>query len=419
MKTELSEYLHSLLDRVSEYLIIEDEMGYIKDPIFGIVRNRVSAEYLKSLIRLRGDQDTDLILKLVNFLLSRQNSSGSWNEVHPNYNQESALVTSFVGEALIIAFLHPDLDGGSKRRIEESLKKARDFVLNNEIEPGYFRKSKLYTADYPNVNATCGAFLAQYYSVFGDELSFDGAKRAARRVCDSQFKNGAFPYTVTPGNAKYNLNVPCIHYQGVTLYYLSKIQNVIGERWLERCMLRGVEWLSHVQRPNGRFNWAESGLMFAYYLTGAYAFGIASFMYASKWKEEYLTNASLLLSPLKDNTPSIVLRWERGKWREFPRDVVVSFRSAMIGDYPLGHRLFRFGYALYRQISRRRFSEDVKNDALFRLATRLLGIQTSTIEPSKNFPDMFMTSEVLDSLSYGLHVRGYLKSGSGELQGDD
>ncbi|NJE77481.1 hypothetical protein E3E37_11215, partial [Thermococcus sp. ES12] len=135
-----------------------------KDPVFGIVRNRVSAEYLKSIIRLYGESERDIIKKLVRFLLSRQNLNGSWNEIHPNYNQESALVTSFVGEALLLAL--PYLEGELKERTENALRKARDYVLSSEIEQGYFLKSKLYTADYLNVDATCGAFLAQYYKVF-------------------------------------------------------------------------------------------------------------------------------------------------------------------------------------------------------------------------------------------------------------
>jgi hypothetical protein len=36
---------------------------------------------------------------------------------------------------------------------------------------------------------------------------------------------------------------------------------------------------------------------------------------------------------------------------------------------------------------------------LFRTLCRLLRIQSSTVEPSVNFPDLFMTSEVLECLS--------------------
>ncbi|WP_083965083.1 prenyltransferase/squalene oxidase repeat-containing protein [Thermococcus sp. PK] len=399
MKKAIEEYLHSLEKETSKYLLLDKEIAYIKDPVFGIVRNRVSAEYLKAIIRLYGEKKRDTIEKLVNFLLSRQNPNGSWNEIHPNYNQESALVTSFVGEALLLSL--PYLDEDLKEWAQQALRRAKEFVLSSEIEPGYFLKSRLYTADYLNVDATCGAFLAQYYKVFKDDKALEGAKRAARRVCNFQEKDGSFPYTINRGSEKYHLKVPCIHYQGVTLYYLSKIQEVIQEEQLKKCMLNGAEWLSKAQNGK-RFDWSKSGLMFAYYLTGAYAFGITSFLYASQWKEEYLENAQNLFPILKENTPSIALRWEKGKWKDFPGDIITSFKSAWIGDYPITHKLFRLGYALYRQLARRRFSEKVQKDWVFNVVTKLFGIKSSTIEPSKNFPDMFMTSEILDSLSYSL-----------------
>ena len=399
---EIRDYLYMLESSTTKHLVIGEDLAYIKDPVFEVIRNRVSAEYLKTLIRLHGKEKKELIEKIVNFLLSRQNSNGSWNEIHPRYNQESALVTSFVGEALLLAL--PYLDDDLRDITQVALKKARDFVLSSEIEPGYFLKSKLYTADYLNVDATCGAFLAQYYEIFRDREALDAANRAAKRVCTFQEPDGSFPYTTNTINHDYHLKVPCIHYQGVTIYYLSKIYDVTSDERIKKCVLKGVDWLSNLQRQDGRFDWSKSGLMFAYYLTGAYAFGIASFIWASRWESIYLENAQKALPVLEGNTPSIVLRWERDKWRTIPKDVAVSFRSAWIGNYPLTHRIFRLSYALYRQIARRRFSEQVQDDWIFKVITKTFGLQTSTVEPSKNYPDMFMTSEVLDCLSYSLKL---------------
>ena len=56
---------------------------------------------------------------------------------------------------------------------------------------------------------------------------------------------------------------------------------------------------------------------------------------------------------------------------------------------------------MYRQFSRRRFSNSV-NPEMFNLLSGILGIESSTIEPDNNFPDLFMTSEVLDCLSYSI-----------------
>ena len=95
MERNVLELIENLLDNTSKYLVVKKEKAYIMDPVFGIVRNRVTAEYLKALIRVYGDERRELIGKLVKFLLERQNHNGSWNEIHPNYNHDSALVTSF------------------------------------------------------------------------------------------------------------------------------------------------------------------------------------------------------------------------------------------------------------------------------------------------------------------------------------
>lgn len=403
MERDVLELIEKLLNNTSKYLVVEKEKAYIVDPVFSIVRNRVTAEYLKTIIRVYGAKRRDLIEKLVRFLLERQNPNGSWNEIHPNYDHESALVTSFVGEALILSLDY--LDGVVRDKMISSLEKAKDFVLSKELEPGYFIKSTLYTADHLNVDATCGAFLVQYSTRFGDQQALESAKNAAKRVCQFQRKDGAFPYAVTKGSYPYVFNIPCIHYQGVTLYYLSKIYTTIQEEWLKDCMIKGLEWLSQVQREDGRFDWSKSGLMFAYYLSGAYAFAVASFMYGANWDRKYLKNAEKALLVLEKNILDIALRWEKGTWSSFLGDLIVAIRSANLGEYPPKHRIFRLGYAIYRQIGRRRFSTQVNDDLLFKLATRLVRIRTSTIEPSKNFPDMFMTSEILDCLSYASVLR--------------
>jgi hypothetical protein len=96
-----------------------------------------------------------------------------------------------------------------------------------------------------------------------------------------------------------------------------------------------------------------------------------------------------------------VLRWEPGSWSDFPVAVSTAARTAGIGEYPLQHRAFRFGYGVYRQIARRRYA-DTADSRTFDLLRGALRIRTSTVEPSNNFPDLFMTSEVLDCLSQSL-----------------
>lgn len=377
-----------LLNEIHRFIIIEKDLSYIRDPVFGISRNRVNAEFCKALIRIDGYNP--VCEKIINYIVKHQYPEGFWNEIHPHYNQPSALVTSFIGDALLTAYDYYPQD--------KSLKRAKDYVLSNEKAPGYFLKSLSYTADHLNVDASCGAFLASYGIKFSDDKCLEAAKRAAKRICENQI-DGFYPYTSDKGNYPYTLNIPCIHYQGVTIYYLSKIFNALRDDWIKDSIMDGAKWLSSVQKNNDCFDWSKSGLPFAYYLSGAYAFALSSFSFVSKWDKTYLRNVDSCLRSLRMNMRGLVLRWQTDSWITFIPSVFTTLRSALIGDYPISHRGFRFAYGMYRQAARRDYCDKV-NDRTFNLLCKVLNIKTSTIEPSKNFPDMFMTSEVVDCLSY-------------------
>jgi hypothetical protein len=376
----------SLLAEVEKYVHTGEKGSYILDPVFRIVRNRVNAEVAKTYFST-GNHEKGI--QLMKYVLSDQAEDGSWNEIHPNYHQKSALITAFIGSALIVAqpFYPQDM----------FLKKAKNFVLQNEEKPGVYRKSETYTADHLNVDASCGAFLAEYGSLFSDENAINAARRAAEHICRSQ-KDGYFPYTTDQGNYPYVFNVPCIHYQGVTLYYLLKIQDVIDEPWLKKSIESGTEWLASVQRDDGTFDWSRSGLMFAYYLSGAYAFAYAVFTSQSRVNSKYTKNAQGCLDVLEKNIPSVALRWETASGVSFFLPGLTTVKTALLGDFPLRHKLFRTGYGYYRQMARRRINDRV-DENIFLALCRVLYITPSTIEPTNNFPDLFMTSEILDCLS--------------------
>ncbi|KUG21112.1 hypothetical protein ASZ90_009141 [hydrocarbon metagenome] len=376
-----------MLDEVFRNLVVLGDAAYVRDPVFGIVRNRVNAEVAKTLMRMG---DGRYVGEIATHIVRHQNPDGSWNEVHVNYSQPSALITSFIGDALLYA--------ESRHPYGESIDSARKYVLSQEKRPGFFVKSAGYTADHLNADASCGAFLAHYGAAFDDPACLEAAERAAGNVCSHQEAAGAYPYAVDRGTYPYTFAVPCIHYQGVTLYYLTQIQEILDVPWIEESLQRGVEWLASVQQADGRFDWSKSGLMFAYYLSGAYAFAFSSFLRASRRDPGFLTNAELCLHELARNTDGLLLRWESGGWREIVPSLHAAARTASIGEYPLRHRAFRFGYGMYRQVARRRRSRTADTRA-FRLLCRALNIRASTVEPSKNFPDLFMTSEALDCLS--------------------
>jgi len=389
MQSHVEPLISQILDEVRQHIIVEENSAYILDPLYGIVRNRVNAEICKTLVRMG---EHSMAEKIITSLIHHQNNDGSWNEIHPQYNQPSALITAFAGDALLSAY--------DTCPVEKSLRMARDYVLSQEITPGRFLKSSQYTADHLNVDASCGAFLANYGARFSDECSLEAAERAALRVCGHQ-NGGVYPYAVDKGNYPQTLDVPCIHYQAVTMYYLLKINEFLKSETVKESLLKGAEWLSSVQKSDGQFDWSRSGLMFAYYLGGAPAFAYSSFLGVASWDPQYLNNAGLCLNKLEKNVKGLILRWEPDSMASLPPSIFTTLKTAQIGDYPLNHRVFSFGYGMYRQWARRRFSDTI-DDRLFHFLCRSLHIQASTVEPSRNYPDMFMTSEILDCLSYSM-----------------
>ncbi len=388
---EISKRLY--YDGIKPLIIEKENYAHIEDPIFGIKRNRVIAEVVKAMIRLKLESDENIIEKFCNFLLKNQNKDGSWNEIHPNYNQPSTLITSIVGEALLLVY-----EGYGEKNLEEPIRRAKNYILSQERTEGYFIKSKYYTADHLNVDATCGAFLASYGRIFSDDQCIKIAVTAAQHICDHQFSDGSYPYTIDKGNYGYAFNIPCIHYQGVTMYYLTKIYHCSKEEFIKKSLLKAGDWLVSVQKNDGKFDWSKSGLMFAYYLSGAYAFSSASFAYISKWEKKYAENGDKCLNILNQNVKDLILRWEKDNWISFPFSLITTLKTSKIGCFPIKQKIFRFGYGLYRQMARRRFSI-YPDDKLFLNITKHFKIKTSTIEPFSNYPDLFMSSEVLDCLS--------------------
>lgn len=391
MAADVREILNRLLDETKKHLIIHEDRAYFSDPVFGIVRNRVNAEICKTLIRMG---DLEHVPGLIRYITDHQNPDGSWNEIHINYNQPSALVTSFIGDAILDAYhLYPR---------EDVIYKAKEFVLSKEINPGFFLKSKLITADHLNADASCGAFLAKYGYYFSDDLCFKAAERAAKNICENQLLNGSYPYTIDQGNYPLNYNIPCIHYQGVTLYYLIKINHYLRQDWIHSSIIKGAQWLKNVQREDGRFRWSFSGLNLAFYLTGSYAFAHSVFSYASQYDEKYISNIDGCIKTIDNNLAGLALRWEKSSWDDFLLSFKTAYCSAQIGNYSRKKTLFRFCYNMYREIARRRFSDDVLNDQVFKLIIHLLNLEYTVIEASKNFHDLFITSEIMDCLSYSL-----------------
>jgi hypothetical protein len=396
---EKEQVLYSLIskvyyDSIKPLIIEEESYCYVPDPVFQIKRNRVIGELLKTLIQSGIEKDRNIIEKFIRFLLINQNKDGSWDEIHPYYHHPSALITAIIGDTLLLA-LDNDL---APEKIRDAVDKAIEFVLLQEKKPGFFLKSMKYTADHLNVDATCGAFLAHYGQHTDDDVCIRASKRASDHIIYSQWSNGVYPYTVDKGNYTYIKQVPCMHYQSVTLYYLLKIHTINRYEELKKSLLAGGRYLAGMQGEDGRFDWSQSGLLFSYYLTGAYAFALASFEYLSGYDKVFNKHGENCFTILQNLQRSLFVRWEQDTWSSFPRSVFTSIQTAKNVNVNMKQYLFRFLYALYRQIARRRYAEKI-DDTLFNGIIHLLNMNVSTIEAYANYPDLFMTCEILDCLS--------------------
>ena len=331
------------------------------------------------------------------WLIDNQNSNGSWNEAHINYNQPSTVFTSVCALSLLeVSESFPEFNIN-----EEIFDKAAKFILDQEIDFGAYKKSEHVHADILNADAMAAAFLLKFGSKSSTEKYTKAGKRAIANICLQQFSNGAYPYS-GPKRAypyKYHFFIPCIHYQAVTLYYLIKSAFYIKSDRLEQSILSGVEWLVKNQKEDGYFEWKNSGLNFALYLSATYAFVLP--IYQNLLSNN--TNATKLmkesLSVLKEQIfDNILLRWEKGN----SKSVIVGFfeagKGGSIGEYPILFKLMRTLHRLHREISRTKVSSNLIPSKLISRPTGY-SAYLGTVESSTNHPDLYMTSEALDALS--------------------
>ncbi len=75
------------------------------------------------------------------------------------------------------------------------MEKAKSYVMSMENN-SFFLKSEGFTADHMNVDATCGAFLANYGKKFSDKECLETAEKVAMHIINSQFEMDRFPYTI-------------------------------------------------------------------------------------------------------------------------------------------------------------------------------------------------------------------------------
>jgi hypothetical protein len=231
----------------------------------------------------------------------------------------------------------------------------------------------------------------------------DAAVNGALRVCQFQSKNGVFPYTtsVVAKPYKYALDLPCLHYQGVTLYYLLKTNRILGSPVVDAGISKGLCWLSAQQMGNGRFDWSRSLLGFTLYLTAAYAFAASMACALPQEDSGDQIRVQEALRMLKENSDGLLLRWERNSLAKIHSSMLSALKVTNQAEFSTPRRINLLAYRCYREIARSRYSSSSSSEA-FDVLSRLFRLQTSTIEPMHNYLDMYTSAQALESLTYPL-----------------
>ena len=395
--------IKKLLDVTMQQLTVTNEVAYLEDKVSKIIRTRVTAELCSTLVKMHNLKISDhklIIEKLTKWLIENQNENGSWNETHIKYDKPSTVFTAICGLTLLeVSESFPELNIDKK-----IFEKVAEFILNQEISSGAYRKSELVHADILNADAMAAVFLLKYGNESSNENYINAGTKAVAHICSHQFIDGAYPYS-GPLRAypyKYHFYIPCIHYQAVTLYYLIKTTPYIKSEWLEHSISSGTKWLMKNQKDDGYFKWKNSGLNFALYLSGTYAFAISVYQKISAND----TNASKLMKKsmnvLKEQIfQDILLRWEKGGTKSVIKGFFEAPKGGLIGKYPISFTFLRTMHRLYREVARSRISDKITPS---KIITKPTGYSAylGTVESSTNHPDMYMTTEALDALSFSL-----------------
>ena len=186
------------------------------------------------------------------------------------------------------------------------------------------------------------------------------------------------------------------------MYYLIKSAEYIKSEWLEHSILSGTKWLMKNQRDDGHFKWGKSGLNFALYLSGTYAFAIPVYQKFLADDENANKLMKKSLNVLKEQIfQDILLRWEKGSIKSIIKGFLDAPKGGLIGNYPIGFTFLRTMHRLYREVARSKISDQITPS---KLITKPTGYSAylGTVESSTNHPDMYMTTEALDALSFSL-----------------
>ncbi|NQZ85925.1 MAG: hypothetical protein HRU03_09475, partial [Nanoarchaeales archaeon] len=194
----------------------------------------------------------DKLIECLDLIIKKQSNSGFWEENSYSVDEEKtggygAIPTSFC----ILTLLNGFKILGEKKYLLAAIK-GSDYLYSVE-NSGYFMKAKTNKSDVINTNLMCAVALletSKLISVDSRKINiFRGAcVRSIRRSLNSQFINGAFPYT------SFGLTVPFL-YHSMTLALLIRLSNEFDDSYLNYSILKGNTYLNKYISTNGKILW--------------------------------------------------------------------------------------------------------------------------------------------------------------------
>ena len=398
IKDEIEKVFFNSFNETCKFLKIDNDVAFLEDSFTGIVRTRTTAELCSAMIKLQKlnkKNCKDEIKKIVNWLIIKQNKDGSWNETHVNYDNPSSVFTAICGLTLFEAYKE-NLDIQIPKKV---LDDAANFLIKQEIKDGHFKKSEHYHADVLNADAMVSTFLINYGINQDNQEYIESAKRGLKNIISQQKDDGEFPYgsKIAQYPYKHHLDVPCIHYQTVTLYYLDKCSDKIPDNELKNSIYNGIKWLQNNQKETGEFDWRKSGLNFALYLTATYGFAVYLYSkYSPSTNKLLICNTVQILNNQYEK--GILLRWEKSSIVKMIQGILFSVKGGSIGGYPVNFKILRTLHRIHREIARLKENEKMIPSKITKVKTGYSAI-LSTVESSTNYPDLYMTTQALDAMA--------------------
>jgi len=211
----------------------------------------------------------EIIKNLIDNLINIQDQiEGYFIEKHANYSEPSALVSALAGIALIdsMDFVSVSI----QKQILDSLKKIYDFLISQEIDKGYYRKSFGFNFSIVNSNVSIALFMTLYYKITKKEELLNKINDFIDILNYCTLKNGALPYGIY--GQKYF--VPSIYYHALTLNHLIRINLLFNSKKLSNYLKFYLDWIKSCYDSNG-IRWEKSGFLFSTYLNQTYCFILA------------------------------------------------------------------------------------------------------------------------------------------------